>query len=566
MSKRVSKLCNDSLLKKAKTTQAVELNSLKRRVKKLKKKKRSRTHKLKRLYKVGLSARVESSDDNEDLGENASKQERKINDIDADEDVTLVNDQDDEQMFDVNDLQSDNVAATMTVDEVTLAQALMEIKNYQLAERLQAEKQQELNDEEKTTLFIQLLEKRRKFFAAKRAKEKMNKPPTQAQQRKIMRTYLKNIEGKKLKDLKNKSFDLIQKMFDRAFKRVNTFVDYKIELVEGSCSGLLLRQNPLIEKNRYMLRVESSNDNEDLGENASKQGRKINDIDADEDVTLVNDQDDEQMFDVNNLQSDSVAATMTVDEVTLAQALMEIKNYQLAERLQAEKQQELNDEEKTTLFIQLLEKRRKFFATKRAKEKTNKPPTQAQQRKSMRTYLKNIEGKKLKDLKNKSFDLIQKMFDRAFKRVNTFVDYKTELVEGSCTPSSNPTPSKNLNSKSRNRRRSKQRIEEFNLDELSPPIVMMADQHTMTQLLQAPTEGYEDAIVVPAVTVDNFELKHGLLTLVQNKQFFRHDKEDPHAHIRYFNKITSTLKFPNISNTSVKLMLFPFSLEGAARI
>ncbi|GKC35932.1 reverse transcriptase domain-containing protein [Tanacetum coccineum] len=47
---------------------------------------------------------------------------------------------------------------------------------------------------------------------------------------------------------------------------------------------------------------------------------------------------------------------------------------------------------------------------------------------------------------------------------------------------------------------------------------------------------------------------------------FGHDKEDPHAHIRYFNKITSTMKFPNVPSTSVKLMLFPFSLEGAARI
>nr|GEZ58759.1 reverse transcriptase domain-containing protein [Tanacetum cinerariifolium] len=133
-------------------------------------------------------------------------------------------------------------------------------------------------------------------------------------------------------------------------------------------------------------------------------------------------------------------------------------------------------------------------------------------------------------------------------------------------PSLNPTPSTNPNPKGRNRRSSKQRIEGFNLDELSPPIVMMADQRTMAQLLQAPIEGYEDAIVVPAITVDNFELKHGLLTLVQNKQFFRHDKEDPHAHIRYFNMITSTLKFPNVSNTSIKLMLFPFSLEGAAQI
>nr|GEU44814.1 reverse transcriptase domain-containing protein [Tanacetum cinerariifolium] len=75
-----------------------------------------------------------------------------------------------------------------------------------------------------------------------------------------------------------------------------------------------------------------------------------------------------------------------------------------------------------------------------------------------------------------------------------------------------------------------------------------------------------DAIVVSAITTDNFELKHGLLTLVQNKKFFRHDKEDPHAHVRYFNKITSTLKFPSVPNTSIKLMLFPFSLEGAARI
>ncbi|GJR30269.1 hypothetical protein Tco_1106501 [Tanacetum coccineum] len=70
----------------------------------------------------------------------------------------------------------------------------------------------------------------------------------------------------------------------------------------------------------------------------------------------------------------------------------------------------------------------------------------------------------------------------------------------------------------------------------------------MAQLLEAPTEGYEDAIVVPEINA-NFELKHGLINLVQNKQFFGHDKEDPHAHIRYFNKITSTMKFPNVPNS-----------------
>ncbi|GJV96994.1 hypothetical protein Tco_1548571, partial [Tanacetum coccineum] len=103
-----------------------------------------------------------------------------------------------------------------------------------------------------------------------------------------------------------------------------------------------------------------------------------------------------------------------------------------------------------------------------------------------------------------------------------------------------------------------------NLVEL--PIVTMADNRTMAELLQAPTEGYEDAIVVPEIEAANFEIKHGLLTLVQNKQFFGHDKEDPHAHIRYFNKITSTLRYPNVPTTSIKLMLyFLSSLEGATR-
>nr|GEY11511.1 DNA-directed DNA polymerase [Tanacetum cinerariifolium] len=94
----------------------------------------------------------------------------------------------------------------------------------------------------------------------------------------------------------------------------------------------------------------------------------------------------------------------------------------------------------------------------------------------------------------------------------------------------------------------------------------MVDNRTMAQLLQAPTEGYEDTIVIPDIAATNFELKHGLINLVQNKQFFGHDKEDSHAHIRYFNKITSTMRVSNEPNSTIKLMLFAFSLEGAAQI
>ncbi|GJY34144.1 hypothetical protein Tco_0418613 [Tanacetum coccineum] len=48
----------------------------------------------------------------------------------------------------------------------------------------------------------------------------------------------------------------------------------------------------------------------------------------------------------------------------------------------------------------------------------------------MCTYLKNMDGYKIKDLKLKEFDSIQEMFDRAFKRVNKFEDFRTELVKG----------------------------------------------------------------------------------------------------------------------------------------
>nr|GEV10470.1 hypothetical protein [Tanacetum cinerariifolium] len=95
-------------LEKTTITQHNEIDSLKRRVKKFEKRNRSRTHKLKKLYIVGLSARVESSGDEESLDEDASKQGKRINAIDADEYITLVNDAD-KEMFDVDDLGGEEV-------------------------------------------------------------------------------------------------------------------------------------------------------------------------------------------------------------------------------------------------------------------------------------------------------------------------------------------------------------------------------------------------------------------------------------------------------------------------
>nr|GFC95534.1 hypothetical protein [Tanacetum cinerariifolium] len=73
-------------------------------------------------------------------------------------------------------------------------------------------------------------------------------------------------------------------------------------------------------------------------------------------------------------------------------------------------------------------------------------------------------------------------------------------------------------------------------------IVEMTDNRTMAQMLQAPIEGYEDAIFVPQINANNFELKQTLINLVQSNQFT--GRQDPHNHLRFFNKVTSTFRHP----------------------
>nr|GEY07379.1 uncharacterized mitochondrial protein AtMg00810-like [Tanacetum cinerariifolium] len=279
---------NYKMLKKAKTAQAKEIANLKKRVKKLERKKKSRTSGLKRLWKVGSTTRVESYKDKESLGdqEDASKQGRMIDNIDQDEEITLVDETqgrlNEEEMFGVNDLDGDEVimdattgeeveqstkvakkevstvdlvttvgevvttAATtpqISKDELTLAYTLIEIKAakpkargvivQEPTQKLQNKEQEQLTEAEKARLFMEFLDKRRKFFARKREIEKKNRPPTKAQQRNLMYIYLKNIDGWKLKNLKKKSFDEIQKLFDSVMKRVNIFVDMNTEIVEN---------------------------------------------------------------------------------------------------------------------------------------------------------------------------------------------------------------------------------------------------------------------------------------------------------------------------------------------
>ncbi|GKA41872.1 reverse transcriptase domain-containing protein, partial [Tanacetum coccineum] len=91
-------------------------------------------------------------------------------------------------------------------------------------------------------------------------------------------------------------------------------------------------------------------------------------------------------------------------------------------------------------------------------------------------------------------------------------------------------------------------------------------ERTMEELLRAPTKGYGEAIVLPEINADHFEIKTNLLQLVQANPFHGYERENPHAHINSFKRITSTLRFRDVPNDVIKLMMFPYSLEGNARL
>ncbi|GKE87710.1 hypothetical protein Tco_1565185, partial [Tanacetum coccineum] len=97
------------------------------------------------------------------------------------------------------------------------------------------------------------------------------------------------------------------------------------------------------------------------------------------------------------------------------------------------------------------------------------------------------------------------------------------------------------------RRRNRNRVPNIVKPELHTIVVPMAER-TMKELLQAPTEEYGEAIVLPEINVDHFEIKTNLLQLVQANPFYDCKSENPHAHINSFKRITSTLRFRNVPN------------------
>nr|GEW94472.1 hypothetical protein [Tanacetum cinerariifolium] len=278
-----TKLSNRFLsLEKIKTNQAAEIKKLKKRIKKLKGKKKKKTHGLKRLYKVGLTTRVESSKEEEDQGRMNDEDLFRVNDLDGDEvilDVTTGENVEQDATFaekEVSAAANEVVTTAKSVEGITAAttpqiskddakdkgkEIMVEPKkplkkkdqiafDEEVARKLKSQMKAKMEEEEriareKDEANRDVIEEwddvqatidadKQKYFAAKRAEEIRNKPPTKAQLKSLMCTYMKNIEEYKQKGFKGKSFDAIKKMFDKVYKRVNTFVAMDSEVMERS--------------------------------------------------------------------------------------------------------------------------------------------------------------------------------------------------------------------------------------------------------------------------------------------------------------------------------------------
>ncbi|GJS35042.1 hypothetical protein Tco_0533424 [Tanacetum coccineum] len=170
-------------LENIKTAQDLEITNLKKRVKNLEKKKKSRTPQLKRrLFKIPAK----------DKGKGIMQEPEKPMKVKGKDQIE----------YDAD------VAHKLQAEYVKICDA-----DYKLATKLLAEEQGEISIEERSRLFVELIDKRKKHFAKLRAEEQRRKPPTKTQKRNIMSTYLKNMDGYKHTQLKNKRFEEIQMLF-----------------------------------------------------------------------------------------------------------------------------------------------------------------------------------------------------------------------------------------------------------------------------------------------------------------------------------------------------------------
>nr|GEW08160.1 hypothetical protein [Tanacetum cinerariifolium] len=120
------------------------------------------------------------------------------------------------------------------------------------------------------------------------------------------------------------------------------------------------------------------------------------------------------------------ASSFNVEEWEDIQATIDADE-ELALRIQAKEREKYSKAKKARLLVDLNNQRKRHFAQQRAKERRNKPLTQAQQRTYMSNYIKHMGSYTLKQLKRLSFDELKNLFEATLKRVKNFTLMKSDV-------------------------------------------------------------------------------------------------------------------------------------------
>ncbi|GJS13078.1 hypothetical protein Tco_0407550 [Tanacetum coccineum] len=329
-------------LENTKTAQAQEISSLKLRVKRLEKKGGSRTHKLKRLFKVGRSAQVVSSED-EGLGdqEDASKQGRKIDDIDKDAEVTLVDETQgrygDDLVFDTSVLDGEEVFAgqdvvekeVSTADPVTTAGEVVTTASVEVSAA--------------TTTTTTAITEVDLTLAQALAELRSAKPKVVVQEPVQSTTTTTPSTIPKAKSI---TFRDPGESTTRT-----TLTPIPSNIKDKGKAKMIEPEKPLKKKEQIRLDEELAfklqAEEEEQARLAREKAEKVEEA---------------------NISWDNVQAMIEADRLLVKdlQARKQEENSQSKRRAQAREQEELIDEEKARLFVELLEKRKKHFAALRA--------------------------------------------------------------------------------------------------------------------------------------------------------------------------------------------------------
>ncbi|GJS73271.1 hypothetical protein Tco_0706112 [Tanacetum coccineum] len=328
-------------LENVKDAQALEIKKLKKRVKKLESKKKSRTLQLKRsLFKVWIESSAEKSlDDQED----ASKQGR--NEIDQDEGIACIN--------------------NTTAQPITTASAPI------------------------TTAGVSI-------STAKPSTPHPPPPTTTTPIKDEDLTIAQTLMKMKSEKSKEKGVTMQEPSDSRTRVRVPP-----------------PQINPKDEGKEKMVKLKKPKKKKDQIEYDADVAQRLQ-AELDEEVRLEREREEEASKTANIAEWDDFQAMMDAD-------------YKLATKLQAEEQGGISIKERSKLFVELMNERKKHFARLRAEEQRRKPLTKAQKRNQMSNYLKNMAGYTLQQLRGYSFDEIKTLFKTKMSKVNTFVPIESEV-------------------------------------------------------------------------------------------------------------------------------------------